>query len=90
VPPGPTPVDDSVSVDGGSVGVSCQGATLTLRFVTPANGWTYHLDRSPESIEVTFEQQAGNGQSEVHAQCSHGAPIFETSSSTEDPSESAG
>jgi hypothetical protein len=64
------------------VGVRCQGATLTLRFVTPANGWAYHLQRSAESIEVSFEQQPGEGESEVHAQCSHGVPVFETSSSS--------
>jgi hypothetical protein len=82
VPPQPNPVDDSVSVQGGSVGVSCRGATLTLRFVTPADGWAYHLERSPETIEVSFAQHAGEGESEVHAQCSHGVPVFETSSSS--------
>lgn len=79
-PPPPT-VSDSVSVSGGSVGVSCQASTLTLRFVTPVNGWSYSLKRSSEGIEVSFRRNDGQGESEVHAQCSHGAPTFETSSS---------
>lgn len=82
-PPAPasTPTADSVTVDGGSVGVSCQGAVLTLRFVTPANGWAYQLVRPTDSIEVAFRQQVGEGESEVQARCSHGVPVFETSSS---------
>ncbi len=80
-PPRPPVVSDSVSVAGGSVGVSCQGATLTLRFATPRNGWSYVIDRSESEIEVAFRQGGGGQESEVHARCSRGAPAFETSSS---------
>ncbi|KQU67427.1 lipase chaperone [Phycicoccus sp. Root101] len=77
----PQTVDDSISVTGGSVGVSCRGTTLTLRFATPRNGWSYELDRSSTEIEVQFRQNGSEQESEVHARCSGGAPVFETSSS---------
>ncbi|KQZ90108.1 hypothetical protein ASD62_13170 [Phycicoccus sp. Root563] len=77
----PQAVDDSVSVTGGSVGVSCRGTTLTLRFATPRNGWSYELSRSAAEIEVQFRRTGGEQESEVHARCSGGAPVFETDSS---------
>ena len=77
----PPVVSDSVSVSGGSVGVSCQGETLALRFATPRNGWSYTLKRSASEIEVSFKQSGGEQDSEVHARCSRGVPAFETSSS---------
>lgn len=86
----PAVVDDSVSVAGGSVGVSCQGAVLTLRFATPRNGWSYELDRSSTEIEVQFRQNGSEQESEVHARCSRGAPVFETSSSDAGSGRSSG
>ena len=79
--PAPSPtVSDSVTVSGGTVGVNCQGSTISLRYVTPRNGWSFELDRSNRKIEVKFSQQHAEGEAEVHATCSGGRPVFETAS----------
>ncbi len=82
-PPAPPPsadVSDSVTVSGGTVGVSCAGSTISLRYVTPRNGWSYEIDSSSHSIEVKFHRLGAQDESEVHATCSGGRPVFEQSS----------
>ncbi len=79
-PPPPATVSDSITVSGGTLGVSCQGSTITLRYVTPRNGWSYELHRESRTIEVKFSRQGGGGESEVHATCSGGRPVFEQDS----------
>lgn len=82
-PPGSPPsadVSDSVTVSGGTVGVSCAGSTISLRYVTPRNGWSYEIDSSSRSIEVKFRRLGAQEESEVHATCSGGRPVFELSS----------
>ena len=74
------PVRDSVTVAGGTVGVSCAGARLNLRYATPSNGWSMTVEREPGTLSVAFREQLGGGESEVHATCRAGAPAFDTSS----------
>ncbi|HET7474821.1 MAG TPA: hypothetical protein VFJ97_02215 [Dermatophilaceae bacterium] len=72
-------VQDSVTVAGGTVGVSCRADSITLRHATPRDGWSFQVQRQQHEIQVHFVRQGGNGESEVHAVCRAGAPVFELS-----------
>lgn len=64
---------------GGYVSVECQGPRISLVAAQADAGFRVEVgNRGPEEVEVTFVGQGDEErQSEVHAHCGGGAPVFE-------------
>ncbi len=81
-----TPVRASLSVVGGSVGMSCRGNQLVLDWATPRNGWSFTVKREHGGVEVRFAAARGgndegddgseHARSEVEGQCVNGRPVL--------------
>lgn len=72
-PPATTAVVRAWTVTGGQVGVSCEGATITLLYATPADGWSVDVKQSgPQEVEVELE--LGDDDTTVRAVCVGGVP----------------
>lgn len=78
-PPAPPASPASVDVarvwdvTGGQVGASCTGATITLLYATPADGWSVEVEHAgPAELEVEFVR--GGEDSRLRAECVAGTP----------------
>lgn len=72
-PPASAAVVRAWTVTGGQVGVSCEGATITLLYATPSDGWSVDVKRSgPQEVEAEFE--LGDDDTTVRAVCVGGVP----------------
>jgi hypothetical protein len=81
-PPPSSVVDRSVQVAGGQVGARCAGATISLRYAQPADGWRVEVQGSgPEAVEVTF--RSASGEQQVRAGCVNGTPSFSAATSND-------
>lgn len=81
--PAPAPAQQSGtrSTEGGTVAVSCSGGAVSLRYATPAAGWSAEArDTGPDEVRVRFKRGDRSGESEldVRARCSGGTPSFST------------
>ena len=66
----------------GSLTVACTGRQVSFRSASPSNGWTIERGGSSgEDLEVTFK--SGEGEVQVRATCSGGAPQFRVQSDAE-------
>ena len=71
------------TVTGGQVGVSCEGATITLLYATPSDGWSVDVKRSgPQEVEAEFE--LGDDDTTVRAVCVGGVPEQTTDDGNDD------
>ncbi len=83
----PTARAAETSVAGGSVGVTCTGSTLSLRYATPQDGWSYTVERKDNELQVTFRRGGDGDKVEVHARCQANAPVFSTEDGSQDSSD---
>jgi hypothetical protein len=67
-------VVSSLTVVGGSVSVSCSGETITLRSATPAQGWSFTVERESRTLTVEFGRVGGDERSEIEGRCVRGRP----------------
>lgn len=69
----PTEVPRTWAVDGGTVGATCRGPSISHDYATPADGWGVEVkNRGPEATEVEFESE--RGETKVTAVCVAGVP----------------
>lgn len=72
-PPAASPVARTWTVTGGVVSASCTGATISLLYATPSDGWRVKIEkRGPETISLEFVN--GEKETKVHGVCSAGVP----------------
>jgi hypothetical protein len=72
-PPASAAVVRAWTVTGGQVGVSCEGASITLLYATPSDGWSVDVKRTgPQEVEAEFE--LGDDDTTVRAVCVAGVP----------------
>ena len=72
----PASVIRSLTVPGGSVGMSCVDGRPHLEWATPLDGWSMEVD--DEGFEVKFTQGNDGDESEVYGSCASGAPTLTT------------
>lgn len=80
-PPQPEPATQARTwaVTGGTVAASCTGATITLLYATPQDGWTVEVGSAgPEQVEVELSRDGQ--ETKVRATCVSGVPTQSTSS----------
>ncbi len=78
----PQPTSEVRSWQGaaGTVTAACTGTRISLRSVTPSDGWQLEVgDRGPERIEVQLNSGGDENERETHvrAACSGGVPRFQ-------------
>lgn len=80
-PPTTEPVVQEVvrtwDVLGGQVAAACRGATISLLYATPLDGWTVEVkDAGPEHVEVELHRD--ESELTVRATCTDGIPTMQT------------
>ena len=74
--PAPHPaVQRTLRTDGGTIVAACTGALLSVRSVTPADGWSVRQERDSDKTKVSFER--GDQSREVEVECRAGTPTFD-------------
>ena len=74
--PAPDPaVQRTLRTDGGVIVAACTGQVVSLRSVTPADGWSVGQKPDGDKIKVSFER--GDQSREVEVTCLAGTPNFD-------------